>query len=297
MGHDGAASPFLRLPDFVIIGAMKCGTTSLHAQLARQPGIFMSSPKELQFFSHDEHWTQGLTSYSSMFESAAPGDLTGEATPHYTMRPQRAATVARMAQTFDEDTRFIYMMRNPIERSVSHYYHQWSRRRIATDLDTALLSESELLAYSRYAYQLEPYLDAFGPERVLPVFLEALSARPDEQFARICDFLGYEGSPSWMPELILNRTVELPRPNRVRELLVNLPAARAAWRALIPQQLRHRSLAPLEIGETLTPSGATVRRLAECFDRDLEVLGGWLGVELSCATYGRAVELPDPQWS
>lgn len=62
-----------RLPDFIIIGAMKCATSTLHDQLARQPGLFMSTPKEPNFFSDDEQWGRGLDWYGSLFE-AVPGD-------------------------------------------------------------------------------------------------------------------------------------------------------------------------------------------------------------------------------
>ena len=75
------------LPDFLIIGAMKCGTSTLQAQLARQPGVFMSTPKEPNYFSDDEVHAQGQARYEGLFSGAAEGDLTGEASTHYTKLP------------------------------------------------------------------------------------------------------------------------------------------------------------------------------------------------------------------
>ncbi len=76
-----------RLPDFIIIGAMKSATTTLHGLLASQPGVFMSTPKEPCFFSDDEVWARGVGWYASLFEAAPAGALLGESSTHYTKLP------------------------------------------------------------------------------------------------------------------------------------------------------------------------------------------------------------------
>jgi hypothetical protein len=73
-------------PDFFILGAMKCGTTTLAAQLGRQDGVFMCEPKEPFYFSDDDVYARGPEWYHSLFRAAAPGDLIGEASTRYTMR-------------------------------------------------------------------------------------------------------------------------------------------------------------------------------------------------------------------
>ena len=83
-------------PDYMIIGAMKCGTTSLAAQLGTQDGLFMTDPKEPYYFSDDPVFAQGPDWYAGLFADAAPGDLTGEATTHYTKRPDYPDTIARI---------------------------------------------------------------------------------------------------------------------------------------------------------------------------------------------------------
>ena len=68
----------MALPDFLIIGAMKCGTSTLQAQLAAQPGIFMTTPKEPNFFSDDAIYANGLGWYEDLFAGAGPDDRKGE---------------------------------------------------------------------------------------------------------------------------------------------------------------------------------------------------------------------------
>src|SRR4051812_12488351 len=151
---------------------MKSATTTLHDQLARQDGIFMSKPKEPCFFSDDDRWARGPEWYASLFEPAAPGDLRGESSTHYTKLPTHPRTIERMQAGLGGDIRFVYVMRHPIDRLVSQYVHEWSHGIVECPIGEALDRHPELIAYSRYAMQLEPYFEAFGRDRVLPVFFD-----------------------------------------------------------------------------------------------------------------------------
>ncbi len=83
-------------PDFIIIGAMKCGTSTLYEQLAAQPGVFMCTPKEPNFFSDDRIYANGLDWYRGLFAPAPAGALCGEASTHYTKLPTHPATLERL---------------------------------------------------------------------------------------------------------------------------------------------------------------------------------------------------------
>ena len=87
-----------RKPDFMIIGAMKCATSSLHDQLAAQPGMVMSMPKEPNFFSDEENWGRGLGSYWSLFARTQDGELCGESSTHYTKLPRHPKVVERVGE-------------------------------------------------------------------------------------------------------------------------------------------------------------------------------------------------------
>ena len=96
-------------PDYVLIGAMKCGTSTLAAQLGAQPGIFMTEPKEPNFFSDDANFAKGTDWYASLFAGAAGEDLTGEASTHYTKRPELPETVTRLKAHVPQ-AKLVYML-------------------------------------------------------------------------------------------------------------------------------------------------------------------------------------------
>ncbi|MDO5706469.1 MAG: sulfotransferase domain-containing protein, partial [Paracoccus sp. (in: a-proteobacteria)] len=115
----------MAMPDFLIIGAMKCGTSTLAAQLGAQTGIFVTTPKEPNFFSDDAEWARGIDWYRALFDGAAPGDLKGEASTHYTKLPNHPHTLERLRPHVPAP-RLIYLIRNPLDRLVSHYIHEWT---------------------------------------------------------------------------------------------------------------------------------------------------------------------------
>ena len=90
-------------PDFIIIGAMKCATSTLHEQLALQPGFFMSTPKEPNFFSDDDCFARGLDWYRGLFAEAPEGSIRGESSTHYTKLPTHPRTVERLLNKLKAD--------------------------------------------------------------------------------------------------------------------------------------------------------------------------------------------------
>ena len=86
----------MALPDYLIIGAMKCGTSTLAVQLGAQPGLFMTTPKEPNFFSDDVIYSRGAAWYQALFDDAKPGDIKGEASTHYTKLPTHPDTLSRL---------------------------------------------------------------------------------------------------------------------------------------------------------------------------------------------------------
>ncbi len=286
-----------RLPDFIIIGAMKCATSTLHEQLARQPGLFMSTPKEPNFFSDDEQWGRGLDWYGSLFAAAPDNALCGESSTHYTKLPTYPDTIHRMQETFPRPTKLIYIMRDPIDRLISQYIHEWTQRVISEPIDDAIHSHPELVQYSRYALQIAPYLETFGPEAVLPVFFERLLASPQEELERICRFFGYRDRPSWCAEdRQKNASNQRRRTNPVRDAILDAPMLAALRRRLIPQSWRDRLRGLWVMQDRPTISAPQRRRLRAIFDEDLAQLGDWVGLELNCDNFASIAEQTSPQW-
>ena len=281
-------------PDFVIIGAMKCGTTTLHVQLGAQPGFFMSEPKEPCFFSDDMMFARGAAWYQGLFAGAREGDLRGESSTHYTKLPTYPRTIKRLRSELGDDLRFVYVMRHPVDRLVSHYVHAWTENEVRVSIDEVATSHPGLVDYGRYAMQLGPWIEAFGHDRVLPVFFERMTSRPQEELERICAFLGYPARPVWNESLSeWNVSSERLRKSALRDVVVNAPSVTWVRRTFVPKSWRNavKGLWTMRTRPVLSPE--TKRRLEDIFDEDLAVLGAWLGVELSCARF-REVALGAP---
>lgn len=286
-----------RLPDFLIIGAMKCATSTLHEQLALQPGIFMSTPKEPNFFSDEEIFARGMEWYEELFATGARAQLCGESSTHYTKLPTHPQAADRIAQHLPE-ARLVYVMRDPIARLVSHYRHEWTQRTLEGPIETAIHEHPELVAYGCYAMQLQPYLERFGPGRVLPVFAERLERHPQRELERVCGFLGYAGRPSWdAARGRRNAGRKRLRRNPWRDAVVEAPLLAPLRRRLVPRRVRERikSLWRMETPPALPD--ACRKELEARFNADLALLGRWLGRELACGRFDALVEGPAPEWT
>jgi len=283
-------------PDFIIIGAMKCATSTLHDQLAAQPGVFMSSPKEPNFFSDDEVYRRGIDWYSSLFDDAPPHAIKGESSTHYTKRPTHPKTVERLID-FAPGVKTIYLMRHPIDRLVSQYMHEWTQNVVRDPIDEALRTFPPLIEYSRYAMQLKPYLEAFGPERVLPVFLNRLRARPQAEFERIARFIGFDRRPVWRDDRApQNVSEQRVRKSPWRDRLIYAPGVSQLRRRLVPRAARERIKSFWRMKDRPELSQASRRRLVEIFDEDLAELGQWLGLPLSCEAFDELADQSQLPW-
>jgi hypothetical protein len=288
----------VRLADFAIIGAMKCGTSTLHEQLALRSGFFMSRPKEPDFFSDEPIFARGVEWYASLFAGAAPGQLCGESSTHYTKLPEFPAAAQRMHALLPK-AKLVYVMREPVERLVSQYLHEWSTREVEGSLEEALAGHERFVAYSCYARQLTPWREHFGADAILPVFFERMVAFPDEELARVCRFLG-DPSPEpivWRHELgPQNVTSERLRASPLRDALLRVPAVR--WlKDRVPRRLREGVKDLWRAGARPELRPELRARIEAELDRDLARLGEWLGAELSCRRWTEQVLERPLEWT
>lgn len=289
----------LARPDFVIIGAMKSATTSLQEQLEQQAGIFMTTPKEPNFFSNDEIYSNGLNWYSGLFDPASDLSIKGEASTHYTKLPKYPHTIDRL-KAFAPDAKLIYVMRHPIDRLVSHYVHNWSMGFVGkkVGIEEALETYEPFVAYGKYAMQLKPWFDEYGRENICPVFFDRLLAEPQLELERICAFLGYEGSAQWRENLDpSNVSNQRLRKFPLYSLLVESPVAEWLRHKLVPQQFRDAIKDKLKLGQRPKLSEDTLTKLEVEFDEDLHELGKWMGVGLSCGNFKEVTSSQSLDWS
>jgi hypothetical protein len=217
-----------RLPDVVIAGAQKSGTTTLHTWLRDHPAMFMSSPKELHFF--DLHPERGADWYREQFAGAGDEQLAGESTPEYLYLPEARA---RMSATLP-DARLVLLLRDPVPRAYSHYHHMVSRGRETLPFGEALRAEAARLAEGdvmdrinfsyldrgRYVTQLEQVLTTYPRDRVHVELFEDLRDHPRATFRRVAGFLGIDADA--VPPAVGSRTNRY-KSSRLRRLRRRLP--------------------------------------------------------------------------
>jgi len=275
----------MQKPDFIIIGAMKSATSTLHEQLAMQPGFFMSTPKEPNFFSDDPVYSLGLNWYSNLFSEAKSGDICGESSTHYTKLPDYPLTIKRM-KTYLPSLKLIYVVRHPIDRLISHYIHQWSQNVIKTDINQAIDEFAELINYSRYSMQIAPFIEAYGVEHIHIVFSEAFRVRPQHELERVVRFLGYDKEVIWYDDLP-EQNVSSQRIRRFKgyELIVNNPALAWIRRNFIPQRLRDAVKSNLALKKRPQIDEQHMLKLTNIFNEDLANFGDMLGIEINMNNY------------
>jgi len=258
----------MSLPDFLIIGAMKCATSTLQAQLAVQDRVFMTTPKEPNFFSNDEIYKLGLNWYGNLFKPANNGDLRGEASTHYTKLPTYPKTVERMEKTL-KAPKLVYMIRNPVDRAVSHYIHEWSEGRMGHDPEYAFDQNPELIEYGCYAKQIRPYIDAYGIENIYLTSLESVQTTPFAELERIGEFIGMENPAIWRSDLpAQNVSAKRIRRLPLHGLLVDSQVARKLRHLLVPKALRTRIREARTIGNRPELPDSLRTRLQNTFTED-----------------------------
>ncbi|MBW3641782.1 MAG: sulfotransferase [Actinobacteria bacterium] len=196
-----------RLPDFVVIGAGKSGTTTLHEWLNQQPEVFATSLKEPRYFSRD--WSKGLGWYAGLFAGAAADQLVGEASTNYTDEEYCEVAAERMVATIPH-ARLVYLLRHPVERLRSQYRHNWRRAVEAQTLPQAVCRPGNpYVGRSLYASRLQPYIDRFAREQICVVRFEDLVDRDGRAWQAVLSHLGLAPRPA--PGEAHNVTAEKPR--------------------------------------------------------------------------------------
>jgi hypothetical protein len=180
------------LPNLIIIGGLKCGTTSIHHYLGLHPEIQMSKPKELNFFAQELNWDLGLDWYASRFDDRFK--VRGESSPHYTNLPRFEGVAARIHEHCP-DARLIYMVRDPIKRILSHWVHATGAGYETGEL-IPVLSEpsSSYMNRSKYWMQLQPYLELFDRSQIEVITQEELQSEREETMRKAFAFAGVDAS-------------------------------------------------------------------------------------------------------
>jgi len=194
-----------RKPNLFLIGAMKAGTHYLRKLLKAHTNIFMCEPDEPSYFVDPRHlrriypemWQRGFwrseERYLELFRPAGDAPLLGEASTSYTKLPLAPGVAERIA-AFNPDARFIYLLRDPVERAISHYWHMVQHHTERRPIADAFKSDAQFVAFSHYAMQLRPYLERFGRDRIAVVIHERLIADPAGVMRGVYEWLDVDAS-------------------------------------------------------------------------------------------------------
>jgi hypothetical protein len=242
----------MTMPNFLIIGAMKSGTTALYYYLEQHPQIYMSPVKEPNFFcSEEQENSEGnsatrIGAYQDLFKDVSGEKAIGEASHCYLYEPEAPARI----QEYIPDAKLIAVLRNPVDRAYSHFLHMVRNgTEPLADFAQALREEEtggyqrrnfqDYIGRGRYYDQLKRYIDAFGRDQVKVYLYEDLSNAPVATLQDAFRFLGVDDS--FVPDVSLKRNVSgYPKHKTVDKLLRKPSPIKDALKIYLPARLRWR---------------------------------------------------------
>ncbi len=292
------------MPDFLIIGAARAGTTALHAYLRQHPQIFMPELKEPNFFAYEgrdlrcqgpgaDYINNSLThleDYAALFAPAPAGAVKGEASPLYLYERDAPENIARHVP----QARLVAILRNPVEQAFSHFLYA-TKQAIEPERDftRALALEDERLAagwqplfgysrFPRYAEQLERFFARFPREQIFIRLYEEFTGQPEALMRDLFGFLGVD--PGFRPDMSRrlnaggvprNRALQdfLMKPNPITGAIGLVVPRRIRWAirdAIAARNVRAPEQMPQEARAILLERlGGEIARLEELLGRDL----------------------------
>ncbi|OUD10458.1 hypothetical protein BVC71_02875 [Marivivens niveibacter] len=198
----------IRMPDFIIIGAMKSGTTTLHEDLNLHPDIVMSGWKEPGYFVGPDFGGPSKFplkaarrgEYEKIFKNVPNNKICGESSTHYTKLPSLPNAAENIYKTLGPNIKLIYVVRDPVKRAISQYGHEFQHCEIdIPTLSEAVDNHSSMIELSQYSKQLKPYFDIFPKENILIIKFENLVKKRQAYIDEILKFLGADSAK--MPEI------------------------------------------------------------------------------------------------
>jgi hypothetical protein len=234
-------------PNFLIIGAMKSATTSLFDLLSQHPQVFSCSPKEPEFFYDEKTYARGWSWYESLFADARAEVAVGEASTSYTKYVLNPRCAERIARHLPE-ARLIYIVRHPLKRLESHWFHKLIEDRDTLPLPQAVRKVPHLIDTSLYWRQISVYRRFYSDDRILVLFFEDFSRDPQSVLARCHRFLGLDSADTAVDaERPRRPSAGVKRETWLLPLLRKFPGARSV-KALLPglaARVRTRCLEPI----------------------------------------------------
>jgi hypothetical protein len=281
------------LPDFVVIGAARSGTTAIHSYLRQCPDIFLPSVKEPNFFAYEgmnldvtgpgaefiNNSVTDLAAYNALFADAGPNAIKGEASPLYLYEPNAPENMARHVP----NAKIVVILRNPIEQAFSHYlYARKLAIEVEPDFTKALMKEADRLSrgwqplfgysqFPRYGSQLKRWMKHFDPEQFFIRTYDDFTADPKTVMQDMVRFVGV--TTPFVPDMSKKLNAGgVPKSTAFQDFLMRPNAVTGAIGMVVPQKTR------LAIRDWL--AGFNVRKEIEMTENAREILRERLAAEI-----------------
>ncbi|WP_026818199.1 sulfotransferase [Arthrobacter castelli] len=268
------------LPDFLVIGAQKCGTTTLYEDLRSHPRVFIPDKETSGLVDLKLDDASSVEKYCSMFEQGG-SRLSGEVSTLYSMLPMY--DVARTAGRLLGAAQILYIVREPISRVISHHHHEFSAGAMGPDIDVEVEQRPELVDNSRYATQVAPWIDAFGRSNVHIIRFEDYMADRQAGADGVFRKLGLDQWKLPTASEAFNTADNKFLATGLRGKVSRSTPYRRLIRPLFPEAVRRRLMRlvlPKPPKRPNPPSEDTVAELVRRLQPEVVALSEWTGGEL-----------------
>lgn len=225
-------------PDFLVIGAMKCATSTVATYLENHPDVDMVAGGEPRFFSRDDHYSKGFDWYGKFFDGFSGDKLIGEGSNEYLSGERYPDCAARIKADLP-DVKLVMMVRHPIKRIISAWiqYRADSGDFVPPSLDEAVVARRDyLIDQSLYWKNLQNYRAHFPDHQIFVGFMEDIAEDPDTFWADLCGFLGITHAPVER-EIHANSTKGKRVPNSTYSTLKSMKVL-APVKQLLPKSVK-----------------------------------------------------------
>jgi hypothetical protein len=292
-----------RLPDFLIIGAYKSGTTSLVEYLGQHSQVYLPWLQEPNYFAYpadgdsrsskpDVEWgsvyrrhrTRTRRQYEALFEEAPADAVVGECSPEYMRSPHACRRISEVLP----NAKLIAILRNPVDRAHSDYQafvrDSIEHEDFATAIKRAHGVEPgyQYVTTGFYGRQLQPYFEAFPAEQIKVLLTEDLHHRGPEVLREVCEWLEVDTS-GWQPDLSLQRNISGRPGNLAVQTAYRLRRRLRPWlKPVVPDWAQRRADVLLASGLRREQISAEVRvELTNVYRDDVRLLEELIGRDLS----------------
>lgn len=258
----------------LVVGAMKSGTTTLHHDLGQHPGVALAEKEFGGLARFDVGTVEGRARYVAQWDDASPAQLRVDVSANYAMMPH-VPGVPERAHVAVPDASILYIVRNPVDRIISHHFHDYTQGVVGPDIDKVVREDRRFLDYSRYATQMHAWLALFPAQRVKVVRFESYVGNRSREFADIVRWLGLpEGELYGELSAVLN-AAGTPRARGWLRRFASSPFYRDHLRDRLPKNARSRLagvVLPQAPPRPPRPAPSTVDWLLEQLEGDLTAL-------------------------